>query len=302
MSSLAGLPPLPKSLSGLLNLPNSEHNSRESSPAHTINHSSPYRSNRVSTGSYSSSPRTSQSGQPGAGYVYGGGGGGGGAAALSSSSTALAGGSGYQGLGASAGFSGSSSNGQAAACSRFSGSSSALASGPPQALYANIAGTSDLLSSSAASTPFTRGSEERRESESGLDSAKSQVSRKFSSLDSQLSYLRKEMVSLRQIDMNLLCQLWSLNESIQEVKATVSRNSSLSPHDWLDNDDGDSDVSDEYYSGADYASPEDSYAQPYLNGTDRYRNGHGANDPRLKPISEHRYRNGSNSSIEYGDI
>jgi len=299
MSSLAGLPPLPKSLSGLLNLPNSEHNSRESSPAHTINHSSPYRSNRVSTASYSSSPRTSQSGQPGAGYLnsYGG------EAALSGSATVLAGGSGYQGLGASAGFSGSISNGLAAA-SRFSGSSSAIAQGPPppQALYANVAGSTDFLTS-AASQPFTRrSSEERRESESGLDSAKSQVSRKFSSLDSQLSYLRKEMVSLRQIDMNLLCQLWSLNESIQEVKATVSRNSSLSPHDWLDNDDGDSDVSDEYYSGADYASPEDSYAQPYHNGTERYRNGHGANDPRLKPISEHRYRNGSNSSIEYGDI
>ena len=75
-------------------------------------------------------------------------------------------------------------------------------------------------------------------------------------------------MSLRQIDMNLLCQLWSLNESIQvmfrycsrtlfgilghftpfftsipriltfpklqEFKAQQSRHSSLSPHGWLD--------------------------------------------------------------------
>ena len=33
-----------------------------------------------------------------------------------------------------------------------------------------------------------------------------------------------------------------------------------------------------------------------------HRNGHGMSDPRLKPISEARYRNGSNSSVEYGDI
>ena len=30
-------------------------------------------------------------------------------------------------------------------------------------------------------------------------------------------------------------------------------------------------LSDEYYSGADYATPEDSYAQPYSNGTEGYR-------------------------------
>ena len=79
-------------------------------------------------------------------------------------------------------------------------------------------------------------------------------------------------MSLRQIDMNLLCQLWSLNETIQvifrkysrpprrtlfgilghfaplftcipriltfpksqEFKAQQSRHSSLSPHGWLD--------------------------------------------------------------------
>eukprot|EP00096_Caligus_rogercresseyi_P010513 TRINITY_DN3864_c0_g1_i1.p1 TRINITY_DN3864_c0_g1~~TRINITY_DN3864_c0_g1_i1.p1 ORF type:complete len:269 (+),score=80.18 TRINITY_DN3864_c0_g1_i1:199-1005(+) len=37
-------------------------------------------------------------------------------------------------------------------------------------------------------------------------------------LDSQIHLLRKEMVNLRQMDMSLLCQLWSLNESIQDFK------------------------------------------------------------------------------------
>ncbi|XP_069500950.1 leucine repeat adapter protein 25 [Ambystoma mexicanum] len=37
-------------------------------------------------------------------------------------------------------------------------------------------------------------------------------------LDTGLAILRKEMVGLRQLDMSLLCQLWSLYESIQEYK------------------------------------------------------------------------------------
>lgn len=42
-----------------------------------------------------------------------------------------------------------------------------------------------------------------------------------SRLDAQLAVLRKEMVGLRQLDMSLLCQLWSLNESIQEYKQAL---------------------------------------------------------------------------------
>ncbi|KAM4828609.1 protein FAM89A [Thomomys bottae] len=38
------------------------------------------------------------------------------------------------------------------------------------------------------------------------------------SLDAALALLRKEMVGLRQLDMSLLCQLYSLYESIQEYK------------------------------------------------------------------------------------
>ncbi|XP_078389097.1 leucine repeat adapter protein 25 [Cetorhinus maximus] len=41
---------------------------------------------------------------------------------------------------------------------------------------------------------------------------------KPANLDAALAVLRKEMVGLRQLDMSLLCQLWSLYESIQEYK------------------------------------------------------------------------------------
>uniref|UniRef100_UPI0037E761A0 protein FAM89A n=1 Tax=Semicossyphus pulcher TaxID=241346 RepID=UPI0037E761A0 len=39
-------------------------------------------------------------------------------------------------------------------------------------------------------------------------------------LDAALALLRKEMVGLRQLDMSLLCQLWSLHEAIQEYKGS----------------------------------------------------------------------------------
>ncbi|XP_038621295.1 leucine repeat adapter protein 25 [Tachyglossus aculeatus] len=42
--------------------------------------------------------------------------------------------------------------------------------------------------------------------------------RRPANLDSALAVLRKEMVGLRQLDMSLLCQLWSLHESIQDYK------------------------------------------------------------------------------------
>ncbi|XP_076872581.1 protein FAM89A [Brachyhypopomus gauderio] len=43
---------------------------------------------------------------------------------------------------------------------------------------------------------------------------------KPANLDAALALLRKEMVGLRQQDMSLLCQLWSLHESIQEYKGS----------------------------------------------------------------------------------
>ncbi|KAA8586768.1 leucine repeat adapter protein 25 [Etheostoma spectabile] len=39
-------------------------------------------------------------------------------------------------------------------------------------------------------------------------------------LGAALALLRKEIVGLRQLDMSLLCQLWSLHESIQEYKGS----------------------------------------------------------------------------------
>ncbi|XP_003797465.1 protein FAM89A [Otolemur garnettii] len=45
-------------------------------------------------------------------------------------------------------------------------------------------------------------------------------------LDAALALLRKEMVGLRQLDMSLLCQLYSLYESIQEYKGTCQAISS----------------------------------------------------------------------------
>jgi len=151
--------------------------------------------------------------------------------------------------------------------------------------------------------------------------------RKTTNLDTQLAFLRKEMVSLRQIDMSLLCQLWSLNETIQEFKAQQSRHSSLSPHGWLDHEEEqelDSDGSDEEdYYNQQYGLPadgageyvDDNYSQPYRsqeeavhtnyrNGQMDPRNGHGSSASRLRPVPEHerQYRTGSNSSVEYGDI
>ncbi|XP_003473532.1 protein FAM89A [Cavia porcellus] len=45
-------------------------------------------------------------------------------------------------------------------------------------------------------------------------------------LDAALALLRKEMVGLRQLDMSLLCQLYSLYESIQEYKGACQAASS----------------------------------------------------------------------------
>lgn len=42
--------------------------------------------------------------------------------------------------------------------------------------------------------------------------------RKATNLDNQLAILRREMYSLRQLDLSLLSQLWSLNESIQDFR------------------------------------------------------------------------------------
>ncbi|KAJ8266159.1 hypothetical protein GJAV_G00126620 [Gymnothorax javanicus] len=65
------------------------------------------------------------------------------------------------------------------------------------------------------------------------DISKSRVSdsmgrSKPASLDGALAMLRKEMVGLRQLDMSLLCQLWSLYESIQDYKGVFQDSSLMS--------------------------------------------------------------------------
>lgn len=52
----------------------------------------------------------------------------------------------------------------------------------------------------------------------GPSRGSSQLLPKPPNLDAALALLRKEMVGLRQLDMSLLCQLYSLYESIQEYK------------------------------------------------------------------------------------
>jgi len=266
MSSIAGLPPLPKSLSGLLNLP--ESNSRESSPANTAqSNGSPYRQNRYSSQrpSVTSSsgipvptPRSNNTNQmemP----IY--------------------------------------SNHLPVSANNHLPMSANQAVGNLAASINNLdltngdsfrrSSVNDMISRNHIYSNADIENNARRSSVASSSSenlSNIQSRRKFSGLDSQLSYLRKEMVSLRQIDMNLLCQLWSLNESIQEVKVAGSRNSSLSPHDWLDNgDDSDASGSEDYYSqGTDYASPVNSYNNSFSNHSDSYRNGHdpGLSNPR----------------------
>jgi len=48
-----------------------------------------------------------------------------------------------------------------------------------------------------------------------------------SSLDTKLGTLRKEMAGLRQLDMHLLNQLWSLQQSVQDLKVMMSDRSSV---------------------------------------------------------------------------
>ncbi|XP_034383756.1 protein FAM89A [Cyclopterus lumpus] len=54
----------------------------------------------------------------------------------------------------------------------------------------------------------------------GRSNADNLLANKPASLDAALALLRKEMVGLRQQDMSLLCQLWSLHESIQDYKGS----------------------------------------------------------------------------------
>ncbi|XP_061560784.1 sprT-like domain-containing protein Spartan [Phyllopteryx taeniolatus] len=79
----------------------------------------------------------------------------------------------------------------------------------------------------------------------GRNNADSLLAAKPANLDAALALLRKEMVGLRQQDMSLLCQLWSLHESIQEYKGSCQDLSAASGLGMMEN--GYFDEDDEYY-------------------------------------------------------
>ncbi|XP_014261879.1 leucine repeat adapter protein 25-like [Cimex lectularius] len=60
--------------------------------------------------------------------------------------------------------------------------------------------------------------------------------RKQTKLDVQLARLRKEMYSLRELDLSLLSQLWSLNEAIQEFRTMQEMLSPNSPSSDVEDD------------------------------------------------------------------
>ncbi|KAH0567553.1 putative uncharacterized protein DDB_G0286901 [Cotesia glomerata] len=63
--------------------------------------------------------------------------------------------------------------------------------------------------------------------------------RQLTTLDSQLAILRKEMFGLRQLDLSLLSQLWSLNESIQEFRQLVQDHDDRAPSPSPSSEEGD---------------------------------------------------------------
>ncbi|XP_027897049.1 protein FAM89A [Xiphophorus couchianus] len=98
----------------------------------------------------------------------------------------------------------------------------------------------------------------------GRNNTDSLLASKPANLDAALALLRKEMVGLRQQDMSLLCQLWSLHESIQEYKGSCHDLSAASSLSMMEN--GYFDEDDEFYAepgatptgdhpGAEEASP-----------------------------------------------
>ncbi|XP_035279716.1 protein FAM89A isoform X1 [Anguilla anguilla] len=85
----------------------------------------------------------------------------------------------------------------------------------------------------------------------GRSNADNMLANKPANLDAALALLRKEMVGLRQQDMSLLCQLWSLHESIQEYKGSCQDLSAASSADGpYGMENGYFDEDEEYYQDA----------------------------------------------------
>ncbi|XP_076065584.1 uncharacterized protein LOC143039433 [Oratosquilla oratoria] len=255
MASIQGLPPLPKSLSGLMNFtsyPRKESGER---------YSPPVRADSRTESRMDSRPESARSHYSGVGY------------GVSAFEPYYANGS---MAGTSSGVSGFSSP----------RSSPRSHSGSPRshATHGGHSGGSGGGSGSGGGQHMghsPRGSPPVPGSITGVTHGLSPVHgssmrmRRQSNLDSQLALLRKEMVGLRQLDMSLLCQLWSLNESIQEFKQMIHDRSV----DW--GGDTSAEDTDDYY-GIPARRP-----NPYLHPV-----------PEQYPLTP----SSSESSLEYGNI
>ncbi|KAG5334038.1 FA89A protein, partial [Acromyrmex charruanus] len=80
--------------------------------------------------------------------------------------------------------------------------------------------------------PTRSSSKSQRGSKTSLQTSSSRPSppaRQLTTLDTQLAVLRREMFGLRQLDLSLLSQLWSLNESIQEFRQLLQEQEDRAP-------------------------------------------------------------------------
>ncbi|KAL6437721.1 hypothetical protein ACFW04_004240 [Cataglyphis niger] len=87
--------------------------------------------------------------------------------------------------------------------------------------------------------PPTRSSSKSQRGNKPSSSRPSPPARQLTTLDTQLAVLRREMFGLRQLDLSLLSQLWSLNESIQEFRQLLQEQEDRAPSPSPSSEEGD---------------------------------------------------------------
>ncbi|RLU25200.1 hypothetical protein DMN91_003292 [Ooceraea biroi] len=90
--------------------------------------------------------------------------------------------------------------------------------------------------------PTRSSSKSQRGGKTSVQSSSSRPSppaRQLTTLDTQLAVLRREMFGLRQLDLSLLSQLWSLNESIQEFRQLLQEQEDRAPSPSPSSEEGD---------------------------------------------------------------
>ncbi|XP_028046078.1 leucine repeat adapter protein 25 isoform X3 [Monomorium pharaonis] len=90
-----------------------------------------------------------------------------------------------------------------------------------------------------SSSKSQRGGKTSLQSSSSSSSRPSPPARQLTTLDTQLAVLRREMFGLRQLDLSLLSQLWSLNESIQEFRQLLQEQEDRAPSPSPSSEEGD---------------------------------------------------------------